>query len=156
MTERPQTYTQAATDLAIPAARERHERLTERAMCVRSAQLLRDRGTFDPDNTVHAEWAARQPLTADEHLQLVAAGEVLARHYSQPAMADRAARAGASWEQIGAARGISAEQARQDHEARAGGQYQLHTATGGRFGLAEEVHREEIQLAAELDGPEAG
>lgn len=156
MTDRPQAYTQASAELTIPAARERHERLTEGGMCVRSAQLLRDRGSFDPDNEVHVDWAAKQPLTAEEHPQLMAAGEVLARYYRNPAMADRAVRAGASWEQVGAARGISAEQARHEHEVWATGQYQLHAATGGQFGLAENPHRQEIELAAELDGPEAG
>ena len=50
-----------------------------------------------------------------EHLELLANGEALARYYRHPSILHHAVKAGASWEQIGAARGGRAEQARQDY-----------------------------------------
>jgi hypothetical protein len=70
----------------------------------------------------------------------MAIGEVLARYYRHPAMLDHAARAGASWEQIGAARGTSAEQARQDYREWADGQHPLLTWTEGRIGMSDVEH----------------
>jgi hypothetical protein len=57
-------------------------------------------------------------------------GEVLARYYRHPAMLDQAAKAGASWEQICAARGTRPEQARQDYRKWADSQHHLLTWTG--------------------------
>ena len=65
-----------------------------------------------------------EPLTAAEHLEMMAAGEVLARYYQRDqARIDRAVRAGASWEQVAAATGISAAQARQEYRDWAGQQH---------------------------------
>jgi hypothetical protein len=55
----------------------------------------------------------------------MAIGEVLARYYRHPSMVDQAVKAGGGWEQIGAARGTSAEQARQDYREWADGQHNL-------------------------------
>ena len=51
--------------------------------------------------------AEREPLGAPEWLELMAAGEVLARYYRHPTTLDHAMKAGATWDQIGAARGTS-------------------------------------------------
>ena len=65
-----------------------------------------------------------EPLTAAEHLEMMAAGEVLARYYQRDqARIDRAVRAGASWEQVAAATGISAAQARQEYRDWVGQQH---------------------------------
>ncbi len=67
----------------------------------------------------------------DERLELLANGEVLARYYRHPATLAHAVEAGASWEQIGAARGASAEQARRDYREWAEGQHDLWTGKWG-------------------------
>jgi hypothetical protein len=67
----------------------------------------------------------------------MAIGEVLARYYRHPSMLDHAAKAGASRDQIGAARGTSAEQARQDYRKWADGQHSLLDCTDGRFGMTD-------------------
>ncbi len=99
------------------------------------ASILRERGEFDPDNNLgHRLVAEHEPLIAAEHLEHMAIGEVLARHYRHPTKLDDAAKAGATWEQIGAARGTSAEKPRQDYRAWADGQHDLLTWTEGRIG----------------------
>jgi len=42
--------------------------------------------------------AASEPLSAAEHLEHMAIGEVLARYYRHPSMLDHAVKAGASWD----------------------------------------------------------
>jgi hypothetical protein len=98
---------------------------------------LRERGEFDPENLGHRGLAEREPLTVAERLEHMAIGEVLARHYRHPSMLDRAAKAGANWEQIGAARGTSADQARLDYREWAKGQHNLLSWTDGRFGMSD-------------------
>ncbi|MGD0373176.1 MAG: hypothetical protein ABSB01_01125 [Streptosporangiaceae bacterium] len=88
----------------IPAARKRYEELSERELCARGVGKLRERGEFDRDNLGHRAMAEHEPLTAADHLEMMATGEVLARYYRHPTMLDHAAKAGATWEQIGAAR----------------------------------------------------
>jgi poly(3-hydroxybutyrate) depolymerase len=57
-----------------------------------------------------------EPLTAAEHLEMMAAAKVPARNYQRSqARIDRAVRAGASWEKVAAAAGISVAQARQEY-----------------------------------------
>jgi len=107
----PSTYLQASgSDWNLVTSRERYEELTDRDMSAGTAAKLRERGEFDPAKPGHRLVAEAQPLTADERLELMAHGEVLARHYRHTAMLDHAAKAGATWEQIGDVRGTSAEQ----------------------------------------------
>jgi hypothetical protein len=72
-----------------------------------------------------------EPLKPAEHLELIATGEVLARRFRHQTMLDHAVKAGATWEQIGAARGTSAEPARADYREWATGQHHMWAATGG-------------------------
>lgn len=133
------TYAQAASSpRTIVDAQERYEALTDRKMAAQTVAILRERGEFDAANPVHASMAERQPLGADDWLEMMAAGEVIARYYRHPAMLDHAAKAGATWDQIGAARGTSAEQAREDYREWADGQHSLWNSYGDgehRFGL---------------------
>jgi hypothetical protein len=91
----------------------------------------------------------------DERLEVLANGEVLARYYRHPATLARAVEAGASWEQIAAARGTSAEQARWDYGEWAEGQHDLWTGKWGgepgRSGLDDDAYAEAIARAAEPD-----
>jgi hypothetical protein len=126
---RPTTYNEASGhDWDIVKAQARYRQLTERGLYARSRAALEARGEYDP-----AKHGTRfpEPLTASEHLELLANGEVLARYYWHPSMLDHAVKAGASWEQIGAARGTSAEQARQDYREWAEGQHNLWTGKWG-------------------------
>lgn len=153
--QHPVTYDQASARYGhgTHAARERYEELTGWDIDVRTAAMLRERGQFDPENPGHRLVAASEPLTAAERLELMAIGEVLARYYRHPTMLDHAATAGASWEQIGAARGTSADQARQDYREWADGQHELLTLMEGRWGMSDDEYAKAIGRAAE---PEPG
>jgi hypothetical protein len=100
---RPLTYEAASSRYVdAEAAYERFTELRMREVCVLSQNPVLSDGS--------------EPLTAAEHLEMLAAGEVLARYYQRnQARIDRAVRAGASWEQVAAATGISAAQARQEY-----------------------------------------
>jgi len=137
---------------SLYTARDRYAELSDRDLCARSVALLRERGEFDPENLGHQSLAEREPLSAVDHLEHLALGEVLARYYRHPAMLDQAAKAGASWEQIGAARGTSAEQARLDYREWADGQHSLLSYGDGRFGMSDTDHAAALALSA---GPEA-
>jgi hypothetical protein len=142
---------ESAYQSSLHAARERYAELSGRDLCASTAARLRERGEFDPANLGHQLVAAREPLSAAERLEHMAIGEVLARYYRHPSMVDHAVKAGASWEQIGAARGTSAEQARQDYRGWADGQHNLVTWTEGRIGMSDAEYAEAIARAA---GPE--
>jgi hypothetical protein len=121
---RPLTYDDAESvyrSSLLAAGRERYAELADRDLSASTTARLRERGEFDPANPGHQAIAANQPLSADEHLERIAIGEALARYYRHPAMVDDAAKAGASWEQIGAARGASARQQPAARPIRSGG-----------------------------------
>jgi len=143
------TYAEASDVLNPVTARQRYEELTERDLCARTAALLRQRGEFDPANAGHQLMAGREPLNVAEQLELMAAGEVLARYYRHPAMLHHAVKAGATWEQIGAARGTSAGQARNDYREWADGQHSLLSYGDGRFGMSDDEYAKAIACAAE-------
>jgi len=137
---RPLTYDDADSvyrDDLLSAGRDRYAELSDRDLDAGVVATLRERGEFDPGNPGHRSLAEREPLTAAEHLEHMAIGEALARYYRHPSMLDRAVKAGASWEEVGAARGTSAEQARCDYRAWADGQHHLLTWSGGRFGMSD-------------------
>jgi hypothetical protein len=160
---RPLTYSdaQSAYYPRLDDARERHEELTGRESNTRAAAILRDRGEFDAGKLGHRLVAAADPLTAGEQLEVMALGEVLARYYRHPAQLDRAVRAGASWAEIGAARGTTADQARQDYRDCATGQRRL-ARDYPKFGMSETDFATAIEradAAAETDreaDPETG
>jgi hypothetical protein len=145
---RPTTYHDASGyDWDIVKAQARYEELTDRDLYAMSRADLEARGEYEPAE--HGT-AIPEPLTLRERLELLANGEVLARYYRHPAMLDHAVKAGASWEQIGAARGTSAEQARQDYREWAEGQHNLwrgEYSDGGRFGLDDAGYAEAIARA---------
>jgi hypothetical protein len=103
---RPLTYNdaQSAYQSSHIAARDRYAELSDRDLCSRSVALLRERGELNPQNPGHQSLAEREPLSAADHLEHMALGEVLARHYRHPAMLDHAAKAGAGSGPAGRAR----------------------------------------------------
>ena len=148
---RPLTYDDAGSvyQTSLTAARDRYAELSDRDLNARTAALLRERGEFDPANLGHQLVAASGPLSAAEHLEHMAIGEVLARYYRHPSMLDHAVTAGASWEQIGAARGTSTDQARRDYREWAEGQHNLLTWTEGRIGMSDAEYAMAIARAAD-------
>lgn len=83
---RPVTYEQAAA-LPFPDVLMRWQELEQR------------------DITAGCDGEDAPPLTIDEYLELLALGEVCARHFMQAGRIQRAVTAGASWGEIRAATG---------------------------------------------------
>jgi hypothetical protein len=127
-------------------ARERFEGLTTRDLLARSCAILKARGEYDPHK--HGD-GNREPLTAAGHLEILAAGEVLARYYRHPARVDEAVKAGASWSQIAEAAGSDETTARQAYREWADGQHRLHADYEGRFGMDDAEHAAAISHACE-------
>jgi hypothetical protein len=135
-------------------ARERFEELTNRDLLARSYAILKARGEYDPRKHGNGN---REPLTAAEHLEILAAGEVLARYYRHPARVDEAVKAGASWSQIAEAAGSDETTARRAYREWADGQHRLHADYEGRFGIDDAEHAAAIGRAAEPPAePETG
>ena len=79
-------------------ARERFEELAVREVSARAFMALAARGDYD--RRAHGDPGGSRPLTVTEHLELLAAGELLSRYYRHPAHAHRALQAGATWAQV--------------------------------------------------------
>jgi hypothetical protein len=151
---RATTYDQAQdTYLSMSRARERFEELDNRDITVRALTTLQARGTYDPQR--HGDADRYAPLTADEHLEILAAGELLARHYRHPALVHHAVVAGASWPQIAAATGSDEAAARRAYREWAGGQHGLYVDYEGEFGMGPAEHEAALHRAAEPAEPEA-
>jgi hypothetical protein len=90
---RPITCDQASQRYGpgLLAARERYDVLSGRYHLARAYATLRARGEYDP--TKHGT-GDTEPLTAEEHLELLALGEYLARSYKPSFEVDNALRAG--------------------------------------------------------------
>src|SRR2546430_6081694 len=81
------------------------------------------------------------PLTTAEHLELLALGEALARHYRHPVQVHHAVLAGATWQQVAAATGGDRDQARRAYRAWAEGQHRLRQDfPGGTIGLGDDEY----------------
>ena len=142
------TYDQAETGYRSTIdARERFEELTNRDLTVRAHATLKARGTYDPQR--HGDADKYQPLTAEEHLEILAAGEMLARYYRHPALVHQAVTAGASWPQIAAATGSDEATARQAYREWADGQHRLYAGYEGKFGMDDAEHAAAISRACE-------
>jgi hypothetical protein len=142
------TYDQAETSYRCTIdARERFEELTNRDLMVRAHATLKARGTYDPQ--LHGDADKYQPLTTEEHLEILAAGEMLARNYRHPALIHQAVQAGASWSQIAAATGSDEAQVRQGYREWADGQHRLYADYQGKFGMNDAEHAAAIGCASE-------
>jgi hypothetical protein len=146
----PTTYYEASSVYPYTGdARERHDELTHRSILAQARATLIARGEYDPAEHGTQE---HEPLTVDEHLEVIATGEVVARIYRHPADVDRALEAGASWEQVAAARGCDEAQARQDYRKWAEGQHHLWASDdsgGGKFGMNKADYAKAIARAGE-------
>jgi len=117
----------------------RYQALNDRDSMARSIVTLQARGTWNADGSIRAE--DYPPLTAAEHLELVALGERLARYYQHPVLVHHAVTTGATWEQIAAATGTSLDEARQAYREWAHGQHELRRQfPDGAIGLGDEEY----------------
>ena len=91
------------------------------------------RGDYDP--RIYGDAGGSESLTVTEHLELLAAGELLARYYRHPAHAHRALQAGATWAQVAAATGRDEGQARRDYREWAEDEHRLWADCNGEFGI---------------------
>ena len=146
---RPVTYDQAeAAYRGTSGPRERFEDLVTREMVSRSRAILKARGDFDP--AAHGTFEP-EALTRDEHLELLALGELLARYYRHPARVHDAVQAGVTWPQIAAATGTAEPSARQAYRDWADRQHALWQDSAGRLGLSDAMYSESMCRAAEPD-----
>ena len=132
----PPATTYQETSGRYPAtndARERFEELVVRDVSARTFMALIARGDYDPH--IHGDVGGSEPLTVTEHLELLAAGEMLARYYRHPAHVHRALQAGATWEQVAAATGRGEAQARRDYRQWAEDEHRLWEDYNGEFGI---------------------
>lgn len=114
-------------------ARERFDELLVRDVRSRALIALVARGDYDP--RIHGDVGGSEPLTVTQHLELLAAGELLARYYRHPAHVHRALKAGATWEQVAAATGRHEGQARRDYREWAEDEHRLWADYNGEFGI---------------------
>jgi hypothetical protein len=134
-TSPPATTYQETSDryAATGDARERFEELVVRDVRARAFMAVVARGDYDP--RIHGDVGGSEPLTVTEHLELLAAGELLARYYRHPAHAHRALQAGATWAQVAAATGRDEGQARRDYREWAQDEHRLWVDCNGEFGI---------------------
>jgi len=85
--------------------------LTGRDLLARTIATLQAGGTYDP--SLHSDPQEYPPLTVEEHLEILALGEVIAGFYRHPSHVRQALAAGATWQQVAAATGTDEEQVRQ-------------------------------------------
>jgi hypothetical protein len=128
------TYQQTSSRYRSAAdARDRFEELVVRDVRARTVAVLAARGESDP--RFHGAIGTSDPLTVTEHLELLAAGELLARYYRHPAHAHRALQSGASWDQVAAATGRDQTQARQDYRDWAEQEHRMWSDHDGEYGM---------------------
>ncbi len=144
----PLTYHEAM-DLSLPDQRARYEELTDRNQMARSIATLQARGEYNEDK--HPDPGEYQPLTLAEHLEMLALGEAIAFYYRHPAGVDDAVRAGATWEQIAAARNTTAEAARAAYCEWAEGQHKYTGMSDADYAAAIEAAGEPALAAVTED-----
>jgi hypothetical protein len=141
----PTTYDEVSA-MPWPDVLNRYQALTDRDSMAWAIAALQARGTWNDDR--HLKPEDYPPLTAAEHLELIALGEVMARHYRHPALVHHAVVAGATWEQIAAAAGGGPDQARQAYREWAEGQHRLRRDfPGGTIGLDDAEYDAAIEAA---------
>jgi hypothetical protein len=130
----------------------RYQVLENRGTMSRAIATLRAHGERNHDRSLDPD--DYPPLTAAEHLEMLALGERIARHYRHPSQVHHTVMAGATWEQIAAATGGDPDQAQQAYREWAEGQHQLRQDfPSGILGLADDEYAAAIKAAAAA-GPE--
>jgi hypothetical protein len=106
----PATFSEA-WDMPFTDVLNRYQVLENRDTMSRAIATLRVRGERNDDRSLDPD--DYPPLTTAEHLEMLALGEVIARHYRHLSQVHHTVMAGATWEQIAAATGGDPGQARQ-------------------------------------------
>jgi hypothetical protein len=128
----------------------RYEALNDQDSMARSIATLKARGTYTPGGYVNED--RFPPLTLAEHLEMLALGEALARHYRHPAAIHDTVTAGATWQQIADATGGNAGQALRAYLRWAEGQHQLRGQfPDGVLGMGDEEYDAAVRTAAAAD-----
>jgi len=138
----PMTYDEASGG-NIADQMDRYRELADQDLMARSIAILKARGTYEPNEHVNDE--KFPPLTAAEHLEMLALGERIGRYYRHLSQVDKAVRAGASWAQIAAATGTTEDSARAAYRQWADGQHKY-------AGMSDAEYAEAVELAATEDG----
>jgi len=107
---------------------DRYRDLAQHDALAGAIAIGKARGTYVPNEHVNEQ--KFPPLTVAEYLEMLALGERIARYYRHPSTVDRAVQAGATWDQIAAATGTTAEAARAAYVEWAEGQHRLHADLG--------------------------
>lgn len=126
-------------------AQERYHELATRDCMYRAYTKLRATGRYDPARHGTGD---TEPLTAAEHLELLATAEYLSRSYKPAPEVDHALRAGASWAQVADALGTDEPAARSAYRAWADGQHDLLAWTEGRLGMSDAEDAEAMRRAS--------
>jgi len=105
----------------LPSQEDRYRELAQRDALAKAIAIKKTRGDYQPGGHVSEE--NFPPLTVAEHLEMIALGERIARHYAHPSQVDVAVKAGATWAQIAAARGADEAAVRQQYREWAEGQH---------------------------------
>jgi hypothetical protein len=122
------------------AARERYDDLSMRDFLSRAYAKLVASCEYDPAR--HGA-GNTEPLTAAEHLELLATAEYLARSHKPSCEVDQTLRAEANWAQVAEALGTDEAMARVEYPAWADGQHDMLTWTEGRLGMSDAEYVEE-------------
>ena len=85
---RPLTY-QEARNGSIADRIDRYRELADRDLTARNIAALKARGEWTEDHARALDPDRYPPLTVAEHLEMIALGEVIARHYRHPSQVDR-------------------------------------------------------------------
>jgi len=94
------TYDEASA-MPFTDVLNRYQVLDTRDMMSRSIATLKARGEWNDDRSLDPD--DYPPLTAAEHLEMLALGQVIAQYYRHPSQVHHTVLAGATWEQIAAA-----------------------------------------------------
>jgi hypothetical protein len=141
----PVTYN-AALGGNIVDQMARYRQLAEHDALAGAIAIGKARGTYEPNQYVNEQ--EYPPLTVAEHLERIALGENLARHYRHPAQVHHAVLAGATWEQIAGATGGDTDRARQAYREWAEEQHQLRQQfPGDSIGLGDDEYAAAVKAA---------
>jgi hypothetical protein len=116
----PVTYWEASGG-NIADQEDRCRELAQRDLLAKSIAIKKARGDYQSGGHVSEE--NFPPLTVAEQLEMIALGERIARYYAHPSQVDAAVKAGATWAQIAAARGIDEATVRRQYREWAAGQH---------------------------------
>jgi hypothetical protein len=145
--EHPLTYHEASTGNIVDQI-DRYRDLAQHEALAGAIAIGKARGTYEPNQYVNDE--KYPPLTMAEHLEMLALGERIARYYRHPSQVDKAVKAGATWRQIAAATGTTADAARAAYREWAESLHKLHADLG--MGLDDEQYAAALRAAGEGGG----